>query len=144
MIANTKALKKDDLLAYGIKSIRQDPETKKWTVVREYQSRSGAIQTTQISQGKNHGFPSFSMSVNGKTKNLMVSRVVYAWMFRDIRDGEIVAFIDGDPQHIDLFNIVCVPEAVAQKMAERTPEQCAQDWKEHIEKFGSPSATRPD
>ena len=84
----------------------------------------------------NNGVPSLAFSVNGKTIQLSLARVIYVWYFRDIYEDEVIAFVDGNSRRLDVENIVCVSLDEAKRMSSRTAEQCATDWAEHARKFG--------
>lgn len=130
-----KALTKSYLQEIGITALYQGKDGT-WAATRSFRTGSGSLQSSQVRQRMNNGVPSLAFSVNGKTIQLSLARVIYVWYFRDIYEDEVIAFVDGNSKRLDVENIVCVSLDEAKRMSSRTAEQCAADWAEHARKFG--------
>ena len=130
-----KGLTKEYLKEIGIESLRSGSEG--WIATRTFKTPAGTVQTSQIRQRSNNGTPSLSLTVGGKAVTLSLARVIYVWFFDDLGEGQAIAYVDGDPKHLELANLVRVTSEKAAEMAKRTPEQCAADWQAHQQRFGS-------
>ena len=128
-----KELTKEYLKEIGIVSLSNGSDG--WVATRTFKTPAGTVQTSQIRQRSNNGTPSLSLTVGGKAVTLSLARVIYVWYFDDLEEGQSIAYIDGDPKHLDLINIVRVNAEKAAEMAKRTPEQCAADWEAHKRRF---------
>lgn len=60
---------------------------------------------TEHKYGKEKGYPAICVSVNNKSKGLVLSRVVYAWFIGDIPDNYDIDHIDNNPYNNSLDNL---------------------------------------